>query len=572
MDSNTKSKDGVTVEGTGTTGAAFVVISGRIGIEEANELQRRFDEILKAGRPWIILSLRDVEFMCSAAMGTLLSGVGEARRAGGEIIFTEISPKAKTIFEFLDVWDYITTAPDREAAQNLIAAGRRNGPRAMGRRAEVPVTPAELRAQLAEGVRLSKEGNLKDALACFNVVLKADKDNLVALTWKANALERLGQFGEARRLYLQVCEAERVTPQLQSYARERVGAINKRLQLAGPESDIAEQLHTATKRLVQPAKITEFLSAGKTTAGVQQPFLESYRPWQGGDLFDGAAALALTGGGYFLWFGNRGIAVDPGAGFVSQYAKGERRLADIDIIFVTNAAWEHSADLELLLELVRRNNALRDGVDKKVDLYLSTGVYRKNISWLGEIKDVIGRMTVVNAGRTYQLGNAEVAVKPAAVTDDGADETAVGLLFDDGASRFAYVADAPGGMLDTLASHYRDARGRVMLVPLGAIYAGQDPAARWGKGHLGVEGAVQLLAEVRPAIALLAQLGNVADPAALTATVVRAAKVRCLPLDAGLRVNLATGHIAVGGDNIAPADINVSLDADRRIKYRAATR
>jgi len=560
----------VAMEGLAASGAAYVVISGRIGIEEANELQRRFDEIFKTGRPWVILSLRDVEFMCSAAMGTLLAGVGEARKGGGEIVFTEISNKAKTILEFLDVWDYITTAPDKVTAEAMVQAGKKMPSRGAAKGGELGLVPTEIRSRLEEGVRLSKEGKLKDALACFNAVLKADKDNVVALTWKANALERLGQYSEAYRLYLRVNDLERGAPQLVAYARERVAVINRRREMADEDKTSRQALRSsALAASIRKAADADFLKPERTVGVAAEPALECYRTWCDGPPFgDGAPELALgRGGGYYLWLGGRGVVLDPGNNFLLHFATAGRRLADIDAVFITNVAWDHGADLEPLLETIARYNALKLGPAKKIEIYVSTAVYKKQSSLVGQAREAVSRMAMLHPGQGFEFGGARCDVKRTGAGDGPADDAAVGLIFQHGQSRLAYVGDAAAGESEVLAAQYGAARGQVLLVHVGGVYPDDDPRAQWEQNHLGFENVAALVVEVRPAVVLLGEMLNVADPVGLASTIHRTARIPCLPVDVGLKVSLTSRMVAAAGGGVAPGEIDVSLPQNGRLKY-----
>jgi anti-anti-sigma factor len=563
---------GITVDRNVGGGASMVYVTGRIGIEEANELQRRFDEFFKAGRPWVIMSLTDVDFICSAGMGTLLSAVGEARKGGGELIFTYVSVKVRTIFEFLDIWDYITTAPDKEAALEMVAAGRRM----QERRAAPVMTPSfvadDLKAKLERGISTSKAGKLKDALSYFNAVIKADKNNVTALTWKSNVLERLGQFNDARRLYKRVCEIARGDPRLLSYARGRVEKLNQKLRLATGRDRALEQLKATARDLAQaPRGLPNLFAPERTVDESEAPFLLCCRTWDGGASFgDEQSGLALArGGGYFLWVGGRGVVLNPGKNFTARFAQAGRRLADVDALMVTNVAWDLNADLEPLLEAVRRYNKAGVGSVKKVDVYVNAGVYKKNYSWLSAAKDVVSKLTVLYPGHGYRVGDAALDVKAADVPESRADE-ALGLVFTAGTASFAYVADAACADVDVLAAQYAAAKNHVLLTHVGPVYSEGDPAAGWPADYLGVEALGKLLLEVKPSVALLTEMSNVADPVALSAAITKATDVRCFPLDVGLAVNLGTMEIIAGDAAIPIEKVNVHLGADGRLRYRAA--
>ncbi len=562
---------GIAVDRNVGGGASMVYVTGRIGIEEANELQRRFDEFFKAGRPWVIMSMSDVDFICSAGMGTLLSAVGEARKGGGELIFTDISAKVRTIFEFLDIWDYITTARDKEGALEMVATGRRM----QAHRAAPAMTPSfvadDVKAKLEHGIRVSKAGKLRDALSYFNAVIKADKNNVTALTWKSNVLERLGQFSEARRLYKRVCEIGRGDPRLLSYARGRLEKLNRKLRFAADRDRAFEQLKVTTRGLAKAPRALPNLFVPERTADERNaPFLLCCRTWDDGAPFaDEQPGRALArGGGYFLWIGGRGVVLNPGKNFTARFAEAGRRLADVDAVMVTDVAWDQDADLEPLLEAVGRYNKAAFGPVKKVEVFVNAGVNKKNYSWLSAAKDAVSKVTVLYPGHGYRIGEAALDVKAGDVAEGRADD-ALGLVFTAGTASFAYVADAACADVDVLAAQYRTARGHVLLAHVGPVYAEGDAAAKWSAGCLGVDALARLLLEIKPSVSLLTKMSNVADPVALSAAIAKATDVRCFPLDVGLAVNLGTTEI-ITGEGVAPIEkVNVHLGADGRLRYEA---
>jgi anti-anti-sigma factor len=93
-------------------GVVYVTVEGQIGIEEAAQVSKFFEDIEKSDDVWAIVSLKGVDFISTAGVGALLYAVGGARKKGGEIVFIEFSLKTKAVFEFLDLHDFIITAPD----------------------------------------------------------------------------------------------------------------------------------------------------------------------------------------------------------------------------------------------------------------------------------------------------------------------------------------------------------------------------------------------------------------------------------------------------------------------------
>lgn len=560
---------GVEVDRNVGGGATMATITGRVGIGEANELQRRFDEMFKADKPWVIVRLKDVDFICSAGMGTLLSAVGEARKRGGEVIFTDVSPKVRTIFEFLDIWDYITTAADKGAALEMVATGERM----KDQRASASATPSfiidDVKAKLNEGIRLSKDGKIKDALAYFNAVIKADRNNVTALVWKASVLERLGQLDEARGLYKRVCDVGRGDQKLLVYARTRREKLEQKLRVTSDREKAFQQLKAVLRNLAQaPARTPDFFAPERTVDADKVSSLECFRTWDDAGFLGARRSQRsyLQGGGYFVWIGGRGIVLDPGKNFVVRFAEGGRRLADIEAVVVTNVAWEYGADLEPLLDAFNSYNKAGVGPARKVEVLVNSQVYKKNYSWLSALSEETVRLTVLYPGHAYRVGDATIEVKPA---DAGGDKTdgALGLTFATGRTNFAYVATVTGRDLGALTAQYRAAQGHVLLADVGDVYVEEDASSEGPAVYRGVEAVGRLLSEVRPSIALLSKMSNVADPVALSEAVTRATNVRCLPVDVGLTVNLETSEVSTAAGLVPVAALTVYKGEDGRLHY-----
>jgi len=99
---------------------AVIAIEGQVGIEEAAKVSKLFEDLEREGVAWSIVSLKGVEFISTAGVGALLYAVGGARKRGGDLVFVEFSPKTKAVFEFLDLHDFIITAPDQEGGRRII--------------------------------------------------------------------------------------------------------------------------------------------------------------------------------------------------------------------------------------------------------------------------------------------------------------------------------------------------------------------------------------------------------------------------------------------------------------------
>jgi anti-anti-sigma factor len=564
------STNGVTVDRNVGGGATMATVVGRVGIEEANELQRRFDEVFRAGRPWVIVRLKDVDFVCSAGMGTLLSAVGEARKRGGEVIFTDVSAKVRTIFEFLDIWDYITTTADKDTALEMVAAGERKRVQSGPTTVALSFIADDVKAKLSEGIRLSKEGKVKDALAYFNAVIKADKNNVTALVWKGSVLERLGQFSEALGLYKRVADIGRGDAQLLAYAQGRLEKIEQRMQVATDREKAFERLRVAARALTQaPLGRPNFFIPERTVERGKGATLECYRTWDDGALYVAVRSELpyVRGGGYFVWMGDRGVVVNPGKNFVGRFAQAGRRLADVDAVIVIDVAWDQGADLEPLVDSFIRYNRVGEAPTKKLEILVSGPVQKKNDSWLSALEPSAFKSTILYPGHAYNLGDATLDV---VALPEAGSEGVLGLLLSAGNAGFAYLGKVAGEDLAAQAAQYRSARGRVLLAHVGDVYVDENASSRPAARRRGIEAVGRLLSEVRPSLALLGNMVNVADPVALSEAVTEATDVRCLPVDLGLTVRLETSEVYTAAGFKPAAALKVNKGEDGRIRYNPA--
>lgn len=101
--------------------------------------------------------------------------------------------------------------------------------------------------------------------------------------------------------------------------------------------------------------------------------------------------ITVKGGGYFLLWKGKGIVIDPGFDFISNFYGEGFSLEDIDAIVVTHAHPDHDGDFTNLTSLVYKWNEYHRKIGprgqnneliKKLDLFLSGSIHWKFSSWL----------------------------------------------------------------------------------------------------------------------------------------------------------------------------------------------
>lgn len=75
-----------------------------------------------AGHRFIIIDMSELEFLSSAGVGSFVGTVETSRLAGGDIVLCNLSQNIRHVFEVLDLAEFMTITPDREAAAAVCAA------------------------------------------------------------------------------------------------------------------------------------------------------------------------------------------------------------------------------------------------------------------------------------------------------------------------------------------------------------------------------------------------------------------------------------------------------------------
>jgi anti-sigma B factor antagonist len=88
----------------------------------AHEMADAISTAQAEGYKHIILDMRELEFLSSAGVGSILSAVDISRGKGGDIVLCNASEKILHILEVLDLLDYLTIKPNQEVAKEFCAA------------------------------------------------------------------------------------------------------------------------------------------------------------------------------------------------------------------------------------------------------------------------------------------------------------------------------------------------------------------------------------------------------------------------------------------------------------------
>ena len=77
----------------------LVCVGGRIDSSTAPELQEKLAGLIKAGARNIAINMKDVSFLSSGGLRTLLSTLQAAKKSGGDLRLSEVSEPVARVLE-----------------------------------------------------------------------------------------------------------------------------------------------------------------------------------------------------------------------------------------------------------------------------------------------------------------------------------------------------------------------------------------------------------------------------------------------------------------------------------------
>ncbi|MCP4228803.1 MAG: tetratricopeptide repeat protein [bacterium] len=347
-------------------GATYVALTGKIGIPEAADINDFIDEMVEADDVWLVVNLKSISFICSSGLGSLLGGVGKCREKGGDIIFIEMSSKIEMIFEFLDVMDYILYRPHVTDAARLITEIKSDTDQGINQ------------DDLKQAVEAVKSGDIAAALPTLNNAIIAYPDDLQVLTWYGFALEQAGRTGEARSIYERVNTESSENTKAREFVESRLAHLEK-----SPFSDKNLEAALAGLQKVPPittdSTSTTFYSTQRGMSGSENDFILTLGPWYAGDHDPLGNPLFGRNGGVYLWYGRKGIVIDPGRDFEDRFFKAGGNISDIDIIIVTSDSPTVTSSAYRILRNITTPNVQNDSV--RINLIINPEAYNSLNKW-----------------------------------------------------------------------------------------------------------------------------------------------------------------------------------------------
>jgi len=400
----------IIVNRDGATGITTVELSPYLGVDRAEELGRAFDRVLADERPLIVVGMENVSFLCSSAIGKLISAVVKAREKNGAVVFSDIPPKIRTVLGYLDVLDYIDYAGGRREAENkVMALAESNGTGVI----------KDVNAALTEAVALNKEGKTEAAAGLLKRILELDPKNAGALVWYADVKEKTGEIDYARELFRRASEVVAPSDGLYEYLDARLRRLDRRETL---DDEVAEE---AVRTLAAAGGASglspsPFASRERVFTAGAKSFFSSF--WPGYKAPGNSGDDSETCGGYFLAAGGFGFVIDPGVGFVESFSRHGGTAGDADVLIVTRFSGSSDGDVAHVLDAAALSG--REGVK----VYANRTAYKYYYTLLNDYAGAVAGATMIDPGEGFTVGDVEITPVPVRFRERFGGKEALGLI------------------------------------------------------------------------------------------------------------------------------------------------
>lgn len=106
----------------------LITLEGQLMAESRFDLEQLLREWMEGGVHFVLISCRDLKFIDSAGLSTLIGGLHRLKRAGGDLVMCEMNPSIESLFEVTTLSNYFrffSTADLATAHLRDLAAERR---------------------------------------------------------------------------------------------------------------------------------------------------------------------------------------------------------------------------------------------------------------------------------------------------------------------------------------------------------------------------------------------------------------------------------------------------------------
>ncbi|MCG6550846.1 MAG: tetratricopeptide repeat protein [Candidatus Magnetominusculus sp. LBB02] len=448
----------------------------------------------------------------------------------------------------------------------------------------IAIKPDYYMAYNNKGTSLSKLGKYDEAIVCYDKAIAIKPDYYAALGNKGISLSNMGKYKEAletiKKAYSIAPDNRFITQVLKNICtvlKLNFDDVVKDIQQSKTDTGAADEHKPTGGRVAEDnlkdvnASVSLTVDAAisvferdidvfhKQMAKVEEKKDEYFAPVSG---FNPDFPLLLTlrkwnsytpiipsdgdersiGGGYFIYYNNKGTVIDPGYNFIENLYKAGGRVFDIDNIIITHAHNDHTIDFESILTLLFKYNGKHNFKEgqaghKAITLYMNLGSFIKfsgliNLREFDYIKDMIS----ISAGKTYDIDDGftmtalptyhdEVITKKYGVGlhlsfDFGKDATGNeikrNILLTSDTSLFPKdnkEIDISKPAIHALYGNSIKQNVNLLVAHIGTIKKEEviqetTYKERFNKNHLGLLGTSSMITTIRPNLALISEFGE----------------------------------------------------------------
>lgn len=266
---------------------------------------------------------------------------------------------------------------------------------------------------------------------------------------------------------------------------------------------------------------------------------------------------ANMGGGYFLYWNGKGVAIDPGFDFLENLFKNRLKISHIDAVIITHAHIDHCVDFEPILTLIYEYNDRRkkDGNPlKRIDVYANLGALKKFLGWIHLNEPVeksqINRIIPLERGMRYNLEdyNIKLTATKADHPEVLSKDYAIGLILDlydnnEPIMKIGYTSDTKCSK--NIGEQYEGVD--ILVTHLGSIneddFKPDDEKEGIDENHLMLTGVISTIYKSKAKLAIVSEFGEELGIHRLSLveainSVFSKHGCRCITGDIGLKVDL----------------------------------
>ena len=101
-------------------GVPVLSLQGRVGYKETPRLKEELSRLVQQGHKHLILDMSDVDFLCSWAIGNILTTNGRLRKDAGGVCLSRVKPELKELLDLLGLQGTLKTYPTTKDAARAV--------------------------------------------------------------------------------------------------------------------------------------------------------------------------------------------------------------------------------------------------------------------------------------------------------------------------------------------------------------------------------------------------------------------------------------------------------------------